>query len=83
MQKNTANKRCELAGIKAMLQLLDVSGCLVSLDAGDSYQDVAEQIVERARYCGTRKNLYDLRRAAAIQNLETAQRKQATLCNAA
>jgi hypothetical protein len=29
----------------------------------------------RARYYGTRKNLYDLRRAATIQNLETAQRK--------
>jgi hypothetical protein len=31
----------------------------------------------KARYFGTRKNLYDLRRAAAIQNLETAQRKAA------
>ena len=30
-----------------------------------------------ARYNGTRKNLFDLRRAAAIQNLETAQRKAA------
>jgi hypothetical protein len=29
----------------------------------------------RARYRGVRKNLYDLRRAATIQNLETAQRK--------
>ena len=29
----------------------------------------------RARYFGTRKNLYDLRRAASIQNLETAQRR--------
>ena len=28
-----------------------------------------------ARYWGTRKNVYDLRRAAIIQNLETAQRK--------
>ena len=28
----------------------------------------------RARYRGTRKNLFDLRRAAAIQNLETLQR---------
>jgi hypothetical protein len=37
----------------------------------------------RARYCGTRKNLYDLRRAASIQNLETAQRQQAALCKAA
>jgi len=31
----------------------------------------------RARYFGTRKNLYDLRRAATIQNLETVQRKAA------
>jgi hypothetical protein len=37
----------------------------------------------RARYLGTRKNLYDLRRAAAIQNLQTAQRKETALCNAA
>ena len=29
------------------------------------------------RYRGTRKNLYDLRRASAIQNLETVQRKLA------
>lgn len=29
----------------------------------------------RARYCGTRKNLLDLRRAAAIQNLETIHRQ--------
>jgi hypothetical protein len=29
----------------------------------------------RARYRGTRKNLYDVRRAAAVQNLETVQRK--------
>jgi IS5 family transposase len=31
----------------------------------------------RARYRGVRKNLFDLRRAAAIQNLETTQRKAA------
>jgi len=31
----------------------------------------------RARYKGVRKNLFDLRRAAAIQNLETLQRKVA------
>jgi len=31
----------------------------------------------RARYVGVRKNLFDLRRAAAIQNLETTQRKAA------
>jgi hypothetical protein len=31
----------------------------------------------QARYLGARKNLYDLRRAATIQNLETAQRKAA------
>lgn len=31
----------------------------------------------RARYLGVRKNLFDLRRASAIQNLETIQRKVA------
>ena len=31
----------------------------------------------RARYLGTRKNVFDLRRAAAIQNLETTQRNLA------
>lgn len=31
----------------------------------------------RARYRGIRKNLFDLRRACAIQNLETIQRKAA------
>jgi hypothetical protein len=31
----------------------------------------------RARYVGTRKNLYDLRRAAIIQNLESVQRNAA------
>lgn len=30
----------------------------------------------KARYCGVRKNLFDLRRAAAVQNLETIHRKQ-------
>ena len=31
----------------------------------------------RARYIGVRKNVFDLRRAAAIQNLETIQRRKA------
>jgi hypothetical protein len=35
---------------------------------------VAARKGPRARYRGTRKNAFDLRRAAAIQNLETAQR---------
>ena len=29
----------------------------------------------RARYCGTRRNLFDLRRTAAVQNLETIDRR--------
>lgn len=37
----------------------------------------------RARYRGTRKNLFDLRRAAAIQNMETIQRTVVSLANAA
>jgi hypothetical protein len=36
---------------------------------------ISQRQGNKARYCGIRKNLFDLRRAAAIQNLETAQRK--------
>ena len=35
---------------------------------------IAQRKGPRARYLGTRKNLFDLRRASAIQNLETVQR---------
>jgi hypothetical protein len=38
---------------------------------------IARRQGRRARYLGTRKNTFDLRRAAAIQNLETWQRKVA------
>src|SRR6266545_4616838 len=38
---------------------------------------IAQRKGRRARYRGARKNLYDLRRASAIQNLETIQRKEA------
>lgn len=38
---------------------------------------IAQRQGRRARYFGTRANLYDLRRASAIQNLETVQRKMA------
>lgn len=38
---------------------------------------ISQRQGNRARYRGVRKNLYDLRRAAAIQNLEAAQRKAA------
>jgi hypothetical protein len=37
---------------------------------------IASRKGPRARYLGTRKNLFDLRRAAAIQNLETIHRHQ-------
>ena len=42
-----------------------------------SLAHIGQRQGRRARYTGTRKNLFDLRRAAAIQNLETAQRKAA------
>lgn len=38
---------------------------------------VAARKGPRARYCGVRENLFDLRRAAAIQNLETIHRRTA------
>lgn len=37
---------------------------------------LAQRQGHRARYRGTRKNLFDLRRAATIQNLEVIQRRQ-------
>ena len=39
-----------------------------------SLAHIAARKGHRARYSGTRKNLFDLRRAAAIQNLEAVQR---------
>lgn len=39
---------------------------------------ISQRQGRRARYCGTRKNLFDLRRAATIQNLETLQRANAS-----
>lgn len=38
---------------------------------------ISQRQGRRARYCGTRKNLFDLRRAASVQNLETLQRAHA------
>jgi hypothetical protein len=35
---------------------------------------IAARKGQRARYIGTRRNLFDLRRAASIQNLEALQR---------
>lgn len=42
-----------------------------------SLAHIGQRQGRRARYCGTRKNLYDLRRAASIQNLEIVQRNAA------
>jgi hypothetical protein len=42
-----------------------------------SLAHIGQRQGKRARYVGTRKNLYDLRRAALIQNLEIAQRRAA------
>ena len=45
---------------------------------------IARRQGPRARYFGTRKNTFDLRRAAAIQNLESWQRRaEPALCNVA
>jgi hypothetical protein len=42
-----------------------------------SLAHIGQRQGRQARYCGARKNLLDLRRAAIIQNLETAQRRAA------
>lgn len=46
-QQSTPNKASELQGIRELIEVLDVNGCLVSLDAGGCYRDVAERLVER------------------------------------
>lgn len=46
-QRRTPSKAGELQGIRELIELLDVRGCLVSLDAGGCYCDVAERIVAR------------------------------------
>ena len=42
-----------------------------------SLAHIVQRQGQRARFMGVRKNLFDMRRAAIIQNLETAQRKAA------
>jgi hypothetical protein len=44
---------------------------------------IAARKGSRARYMGVRRNLFDLRRAAAIQNLEAIHRELRTPCNLA
>lgn len=44
-QRTTEDKRSEVKALREILDVLDVRGCLVSLDAGGCYQEVAEQIV--------------------------------------
>ena len=39
-----------------------------------AFAHIAARKGQRARYLGARKNLFDLRRAAALQNLEAMQR---------
>lgn len=41
---------------------------------------ISQRQGRRARYRGVRRNLFDLRRAAALQNLEAIQRKIAARC---
>jgi hypothetical protein len=52
------------AGRQRLRQRVDVEHSLAHLSRRQG---------PRARYCGTRKNLYDVRRAAVVQNLQTLQ----------
>jgi hypothetical protein len=47
------------------------------VDVEHALAHIGQRQGRRARYRGTRNNNYDLRRAASIQNLETAQRAAA------
>lgn len=44
--RSPSSKTRELQGLRELLELLDVRGCRVSLDAGGCYRAVAEDIVE-------------------------------------
>ncbi len=45
-QRTTASKTSELEALKEILDLLELRGSLISLDAGGCYQDVAAQVTE-------------------------------------
>jgi len=45
--------------------------------SASSTSSPTSSVARAARYRGVRKNLFDLRRASAIQNLEAIQRKVA------
>ncbi len=47
------------------------------VDVEHSLAHIGQRQGRRARYRGVRKNNYDLRRSASIQNLETVQRAEA------
>jgi len=68
LQKRLRQMAKTKAGRQRYAERVPVEHCLAH---------ISQRQGNKARYCGTRKNLYDLRRAAAIQNLETAQRMAA------
>jgi hypothetical protein len=62
-----ADRRLRRLGVQQLRERVVVEHKLAHL---------AQRQGHRARYRGTRKNLFDLRRAAAIQNLEVIQCRQ-------
>ena len=65
LQKRLRKKEATAKGREQLLKRVAVEHKLAH---------ISQRQGNRARYKGTRKNLFDLRRAAAIQNLETIQR---------
>jgi len=65
LQKKLRNLQASSSGRKALRERVAVEHSLAHIAARKGH---------KARYKGVRKNLFDLRRAAAIQNLEAVQR---------
>jgi predicted transposase YbfD/YdcC len=47
IQKATENKSNEITAFPALLKLLDISGCLVTIDAAGCQKEIAQQIMEQ------------------------------------
>lgn len=63
-QEKVANGHNEIPAIKELLPLLDIAGCIVTIDAIGCQQDITEQIIEQdADYLlavkGNQENLHD------------------------
>ena len=72
-QLKTEEKSNEITAIPELLKVLDVSGCIVTIDAMGSQKAIAQQIVEQeAEYVLALKQNHGTLYAAVVQQFETA-----------